>query len=74
MLIKQRPSLGQCELATQSPDCPSSDSFNMDIQTFIQHQQRDKLPFFSQDDEVNDLVSQMVVILFFCGGGEGESQ
>ncbi len=60
--IKQRPSLGQCELATQSPDCPSSDSFNMDIQTFIQHQQRDKLPFFSQDDEVNDLVSQMVII------------
>jgi hypothetical protein len=74
MLVKQQPSLGQCELATQSPDCPSSDSFNMDIQTFIQHQQRDKLPFFSQDDEVNDLVSQMVVILFFCGGGEGESQ
>jgi hypothetical protein len=31
----------------------------MDIQTFIQHQQRDKLPFFSQDDEVNDLVSEI---------------
>ncbi|XP_023322911.1 homeobox protein PKNOX2 isoform X2 [Eurytemora carolleeae] len=53
----------KCELATQSPDCPSSDSFNQDIHTFISHHQRDNKPFFTQDEEVNDLMIRGIQVL-----------
>jgi hypothetical protein len=46
----------KCELATQSTDCPSTESFNLDVQAFIQHQDREGKPFFSDNHEVNDLV------------------
>merc|ERR1719163_195492 len=55
----------KCELATQSPECPSSDSFNQDIQTFVQHQQRDKKAFFTENQEVNDLTIRSFTSWFF---------
>ena len=53
----------KCELATQSPECPSSESFNVDIQTFVQHQQRDKKPFFTDNKEVDDLMVSSIQVL-----------
>lgn len=35
----------------------SSDSFNLDIQAFVQHQERDRKPFLMNDPEVDGLVS-----------------
>jgi hypothetical protein len=46
----------KCELATQSSECPSTESFNLDIQAFVQHQDREGKPFFTDNHEVNDLV------------------
>lgn len=47
----------KCELATQSSECPSTESFNLDIQAFVQHQGREGKPFFTDNQDVNDLVS-----------------
>ncbi|XP_068250190.1 homeobox protein PKNOX2-like [Palaemon carinicauda] len=47
----------KCELATQSSDSVSSDSFNLDIQAFVQHQERDRKPFLMNDPEVDGLVA-----------------
>ena len=47
----------KCELATQSSECPSTESFNLDIQAFVQHQGREGKPFFTDNHDVNDLVS-----------------
>ena len=33
-----------------------SESFNMDVQAFVQHQDRESKPFFTDNQEVNDLV------------------
>lgn len=46
----------KCELATQSNECPTTESFNLDIQAFVQHQDREGKPFFTDNHEVNDLV------------------
>ena len=46
----------KCELATQSVECPSTESFNTDLQVFIKQQQRDKKPFLSDSSEANELV------------------
>lgn len=53
----------KCELATQSPDSASTDSFNIDVQTFVQHQQRDKKPFFTGNKEVDDLMIISIQVL-----------
>lgn len=47
----------KCERATQTPECPSADSFDVDIQAFVQHQEKDRKPFFSDDTELDGLVS-----------------
>ena len=52
----------KCEQATQTPDCPSSDSFDMDIQAFVHHQEQDRKPFFSEDPELDNLVNTVLVI------------
>ena len=44
-------------MATQSTECPSSESFNLDIQAFVRHQDRENKPFFTDNQEVNDLVN-----------------
>ena len=46
----------KCEQASQTPDCPSSDSFDVDIQAFVHHQEQDGKPFFSEDPELDSLV------------------
>ena len=53
----------KCELATQSADCVSSDAFNLDIQAFVQHQERDRKPFLMNDPEVDGLVSTNIIFL-----------
>ena len=55
----------RCEQATQSAECPNSESFNMDIQAFVQHQERDRKPFFVNDPEVDGLVSN-IIYSFIC--------
>ncbi|KAG8226371.1 hypothetical protein J437_LFUL007729 [Ladona fulva] len=49
----------RCEQATQSAECPNSESFNMDIQAFVQHQERDRKPFLVNDPEVDGLVQEL---------------
>jgi len=46
----------RCEQATQSSDNSTSESFNMDIQAFVQHQERDRKPFLINDPEIDGLV------------------
>lgn len=46
----------RCEQATQSSDNSMSESFNMDIQAFVQHQERDRKPFLINDPEIDGLV------------------
>lgn len=53
----------KCELATQSIDVPTSDSFNADIQVFMQQQQQDKKPFLSDSQETNELIIRALQVL-----------
>lgn len=53
----------RCELATQSPEPQSSDAFNMDIQAFVQHQERDRKPFLANEPEIDGLVSIQLFII-----------
>lgn len=53
----------RCELATQSSDPQSSDAFNMDIQAFVQHQERDRKPFLANEPEIDGLVSEIFKFL-----------
>lgn len=46
----------RCEQATQLAETPNSESFNMDIQAFVQHQERDRKPFLVNDAEIDGLV------------------
>jgi len=46
----------RCEQATQSAAISNSESFNMDIQAFVQHQERDRKPFLIDDTEIDGLV------------------
>lgn len=53
----------KCERATQTPDCPSADSFDVDIQAFVQHQEKDRKPFFSDDTELDGLMVKAIQVL-----------
>ncbi|CAL4060216.1 unnamed protein product, partial [Meganyctiphanes norvegica] len=53
----------KCELATQSDGSVSSDSFNLDIQAFVQHQERDRKPFLMNDPEVDGLMIKAIQVL-----------
>ncbi|KAJ8311829.1 hypothetical protein KUTeg_010614 [Tegillarca granosa] len=53
----------KCEMATQTPDCPSSDSFDVDIQAFVQHQEKDNKPFFSDDSDLDALMVKAIQVL-----------
>ena len=50
--------LEKCELATQTADVCSAETFSADVQAFIQHQQRDRKPFLIDQPEVDQLVSR----------------
>lgn len=51
----------RCEQATQSATISNSESFNMDIQAFVQHQERDRKPFLINDTEIDGLVSLLYI-------------
>lgn len=51
----------RCELATQSSDPQSSDAFNLDIQAFVQHQERDRKPFLANEPEIDGLVISVTI-------------
>lgn len=53
----------KCERATQTAEAPSSESFSSDIQAFVQHQERDRRPFFSDDPEVDGLMVKAIQVL-----------
>nr|XP_022899732.1 homeobox protein PKNOX2-like [Onthophagus taurus] len=53
----------RCELATQSSDPQSSDAFNMDIQAFVQHQERDRKPFLANEPEIDGLMVKAIQVL-----------
>ncbi|KAJ8980379.1 hypothetical protein NQ317_009373 [Molorchus minor] len=53
----------RCELATQSSDLQSSDAFNLDIQAFVQHQERDRKPFLSNEPEIDGLMIKAIQVL-----------
>lgn len=47
----------KCEQASQTPDCPTSEDFDDDIQAFVRHQQADKKSIFVDDADLDGLVS-----------------
>ncbi|XP_032456380.1 homeobox protein PKNOX1 isoform X5 [Nasonia vitripennis] len=53
----------RCEQATQSSDNSNSESFNMDIQAFVQHQERDRKPFLINDPEIDGLMIKAIQVL-----------
>ncbi|XP_069115100.1 homeobox protein PKNOX1-like [Argopecten irradians] len=53
----------KCEQASQTSDCPSSDSFDVDIQAFVHHQEKDRKPFFSEDTELDALMVKAIQVL-----------
>ncbi|XP_065310075.1 homeobox protein PKNOX2-like isoform X2 [Dermacentor albipictus] len=53
----------KCERATQSAEVPCSESFSSDIQAFVQHQEQDRKPFFSDDPEVDGLMVKAIQVL-----------
>ncbi|XP_018323581.1 homeobox protein PKNOX1-like [Agrilus planipennis] len=53
----------RCELATQSADSQSSDAFNLDIQAFVQHQERDRKPFLANEPEIDGLMIKAIQVL-----------
>ncbi|KAF4520891.1 hypothetical protein B566_EDAN010306 [Ephemera danica] len=53
----------RCEQATQSAEHLNSESFNMDIQAFVQHQERDRKPFLINDPEVDGLMIKAIQVL-----------
>lgn len=53
----------KCERATQSAEAPCSESFSSDIQAFVQHQEQDRKPFFSDDPEVDGLMVKAIQVL-----------
>lgn len=56
----------KCEQASQTSDCPSSDSFDVDIQTFVQRQEKERKPFFSEDTELDNLVGESFQDFTLC--------
>lgn len=53
----------RCEQATQSAAISNSESFNMDIQAFVQHQERDRKPFLINDTEIDGLMIKAIQVL-----------
>ncbi|XP_043215039.1 homeobox protein PKNOX2-like [Amphibalanus amphitrite] len=55
--------LEKCELATQTADVCSAETFSADVQAFIQHQQRDRKPFLIDQPEVDQLMIKAIQVL-----------
>lgn len=52
----------KCEQATQGSECITSASFDVDIENFVHQQEQDHKPFFSEDPELDNLVSAHYVL------------
>ena len=50
--------LEKCEQATASPDFPASESFDLDIQNFVRQTEQAGKPFYSDDQQLDALVSK----------------
>ncbi|XP_071094991.1 homeobox protein PKNOX1-like [Haliotis cracherodii] len=53
----------KCEQASHSHDCPTSESFDVDIQAFVQHQEKERKAFFSDDNELDNLMVKAIQVL-----------
>ncbi|XP_074652288.1 homeobox protein PKNOX1-like [Tubulanus polymorphus] len=53
----------KCEQATQTPDCPTADSFDVDIQAFVHQQEQERKPFFSDEPELDNLMVKAIQVL-----------
>ncbi|XP_050425758.1 homeobox protein PKNOX2-like [Adelges cooleyi] len=53
----------RCEQATQSATISNSENFNIDIQAFVQHQERDRKPFLTNDTEIDGLMIKAIQVL-----------
>lgn len=49
--------LEKCEVATQTSECPTSATFDNDIKNYIMQHNREGKPFFTDDQELDNLVS-----------------
>uniref|UniRef100_A0A8C7X7M5 Pbx/knotted 1 homeobox 1.1 n=1 Tax=Oryzias sinensis TaxID=183150 RepID=A0A8C7X7M5_9TELE len=49
----------KCEQSTLSADCITSASFDVDIENFVRSQEKEGRPFFSEDPELDNLVSRL---------------
>ncbi|KAG7330887.1 hypothetical protein KOW79_004856 [Hemibagrus wyckioides] len=53
----------KCEQSTQSSDCVTSASFDIDIQNFVRNQEKDAKAFFSEDTELDNLMVKAIQVL-----------
>ncbi|XP_046701791.1 homeobox protein PKNOX1.1 isoform X1 [Silurus meridionalis] len=53
----------KCEQSTQSSDCVTSASFDIDIQNFVRNQEKEAKAFFSEDTELDSLMVKAIQVL-----------
>ncbi|XP_038852966.1 homeobox protein PKNOX1-like isoform X2 [Salvelinus namaycush] len=53
----------KCEQSTQSSDCVSSASFNVDIENFVRSQKKEGKGFFCDDPDVDNLMVKAIQVL-----------
>ncbi|XP_076858709.1 homeobox protein PKNOX1.1 isoform X2 [Brachyhypopomus gauderio] len=53
----------KCEQSTQSSDCVTSASFDVDIENFVRSQEKDGKAFFSEDPELDNLMVKAIQVL-----------
>ncbi|KAM3862442.1 homeobox protein PKNOX1-like [Diretmus argenteus] len=53
----------KCEQSTQSSDCISSASFDVDIENFVRSQEKEGKAFFSEDPDLDNLMVKAIQVL-----------
>ncbi|XP_012694624.1 homeobox protein PKNOX1 [Clupea harengus] len=53
----------KCEQSTQSSDCVTSASFDVDIENFVRSQEKEGKAFFSEDPELDSLMVKAIQVL-----------
>ncbi|MGH0142463.1 UNVERIFIED_CONTAM: hypothetical protein FKN15_038859 [Acipenser sinensis] len=61
----------KCEQATQGSECITSASFDVDIENFVHQQEQEHKPFFSEDPELDNLVSKEMLTVLGLNHGPG---
>ncbi|XP_031568875.1 homeobox protein PKNOX2-like isoform X2 [Actinia tenebrosa] len=54
--------LEKCEIATQTSECPTSVTFDNDIKNYIIQHNRDGKPFFTDDQELDNLIVKAIQV------------